>query len=106
MFKLDIKPSIYEAIQKKQAIVALESTIITHGNETTNLVTLKYIIRIGMEYPQKKETALAVENIVKINGALPATIAIINGTVKIGLSEEEIDYLAKEGKSCKKCSRR
>lgn len=59
-------------------IVALESTIITHG----------------MNYPVNRDTALAVEQAVKDNGAVPATIAIIEGTVHIGLSHSDIDWLA------------
>lgn len=71
--------------------MALESTIITHG----------------MEYPMNRDTALAVEAIVRENGAIPATIAIINGVVKIGLETEEIEYLSNEGRvNSRKCSRR
>jgi pseudouridine-5'-phosphate glycosidase len=72
-------------------VVALESTIITHG----------------MEYPVNRDTAVAVEQIVRENGATPATIAIINGVIKIGLEISEIEYLSKEGKhNSRKCSRR
>jgi pseudouridine-5'-phosphate glycosidase len=72
-------------------VVALESTIITHG----------------MEYPVNRDTAVGVEDIVRAHGAIPATIAIINGVVKIGLDREDIEYLSKEGKiASRKCSRR
>ena len=72
-------------------IVALESTIITHG----------------MEYPVNRDTAVAVEQIVRDLGAVPATIAIINGVVKIGLTLDEIEMLSTEGKkNSRKCSRR
>ena len=87
---LDINPSIAKAIKNNQAVVALESTIISHG----------------MPYPQNKETALNVEKIVRENGAIPATIAILNGKIKIGLTEDEIDYLAKSGTKIVKASRR
>ena len=71
--------------------MALESTIITHG----------------MEYPMNRDTAVAVEDIVRSNGAVPATIAIINGVVKIGLEKEDIELLSKEGRhNSRKCSRR
>lgn len=71
--------------------MALESTIITHG----------------MEYPVNRDTAVAVEDIVIANGAIPATIAIIGGVIKIGLDRSDIEYLSKEGKtSSRKCSRR
>ena len=60
-------------------VVALESTIIAHG----------------MPYPQKVETALNVEKIIRDGGAVPATIAIIGGRLKAGLTPEEIDYLGK-----------
>jgi pseudouridine-5'-phosphate glycosidase len=60
-----------------------------------------------MDYPQNRDTALAVEQIVRENGAVPATIAIINGVIKIGLTTDEIEMLAKEGRhSSRKCSRR
>ena len=62
-------------------MVALESTIISHG----------------MPYPQNVETALNVEKIIRENGAVPATIAIIGGRLKAGLSPEEIEYLGKKG---------
>ena len=80
---LDIHPDVAAALADGQPVVALESTIISHG----------------MPYPQNVETALKVEQTVRENGALPATIAIINGRLKVGLSEEEITYLGKTGKA-------
>ena len=71
-------------------IVALESTIISHG----------------MPYPDNVKTALNCEKIIRENGAVPATIAIINGKLKVGLSEDEIDFLGKEGMKIQKTSRR
>jgi pseudouridine-5'-phosphate glycosidase len=87
---IDIRPEIKEAIQSKKGVVALESTIISHG----------------MPYPQNVETALAVEKIVREEGAVPATIALINGKFKVGLSHDEIDFLGKTGRDVIKCSRR
>lgn len=87
---LEISKEVQEALSKGEAVVALESTIISHG----------------MPYPQNVETALAVEEIVRKNGAIPATIAILNGKLKVGLSKEEIDYLGKKGLECTKASRR
>jgi len=87
---LDIHPEIKEALANNLPIVALESTIISHG----------------MPYPQNKETALQVEQIVRDNGAIPATIALIDGKIKVGLTENEIDYLAKSGNKIVKASRR
>lgn len=87
---LDINSEIKKALSNNLPIVALESTIISHG----------------MPYPQNKETALKVEQIVRDNGAVPATIAIIGGKIKIGLTENEIDYLAKSGTQIVKASRR
>ena len=77
---LNIHPQIQEALQNNQPIVALESTIISHG----------------MPYPKNVETALAVEQIIKDNGAIPATIAIINGQCCVGLSQEQIKVFGKE----------
>ena len=78
---LDIAPEVKEALAAGKPVVALESTIISHG----------------MPYPQNVETALNVERIVRENGAVPATIAIIGGKLKAGLSHEEIEYLGKKG---------
>ena len=78
---LDIAPEVRAALEAGKPVVALESTIISHG----------------MPYPQNVETALNVERIVRENGAVPATIAIIGGRLKAGLSEEEISYLGKKG---------
>lgn len=86
-----MKDEVRQALLKGQPVVALESTIITHG----------------MEYPVNRNTAVAVEDIVRANGATPATIAIINGVIKVGLELSEIEYLSKDGKqNSRKCSRR
>ena len=87
---LDIKPEVAEAIAAGKPVVALESTIISHG----------------MPYPQNVETALNVERIIRENGAVPATIAIIGGRLKAGLTEEEIEYFGKKGQAIHKASRR
>ncbi len=87
---LDISQEVINALKNKLPLVALESTIISHG----------------MPYPQNKETALKVEEIVRNNGAIPATIAILNGKIKVGLNHDEIDYLARSGKKIVKASRR
>lgn len=76
---LDINPEVQKALDNGDAVVALESTIISHG----------------MPYPRNVETALNVEKIIRDNGAVPATIAILNGRIKVGLSEEEVEYLGK-----------
>lgn len=91
MFKnyLDISEEVRAAIANNQAVVALESTIISHG----------------MPYPKNVETALNVEKIVRDNGAIPATIAILNGRLKVGLSPEEIEFLGK-APNVQKTSRR
>lgn len=87
---LDISPEVAEALANKRPVVALESTIISHG----------------MPYPQNAQTALEVEQKIRDNGAVPATIAIINGRMKAGLSREEIELLGKEGHKVAKVSRR
>lgn len=76
---LEINPEVKAAIEAGKAVVALESTIISHG----------------MPYPKNVETALEVENIVREHGAVPATIAILNGRIKVGLTSQEIEYLGK-----------
>ncbi|MBS5933594.1 MAG: pseudouridine-5'-phosphate glycosidase [Clostridiales bacterium] len=87
---LDVAPEVQQAIAEGKPVVALESTIISHG----------------MPYPQNVETALAVEKIIRDNGAIPATTAIIKGRLKVGISKEEIDYLGKKGLDVTKTSRR
>ena len=87
---LDIHPEVAAALAEGKPVVALESTIISHG----------------MPYPQNVETALAVERIIRDNGAVPATIAVIGGRLKAGLSAEEIEYFGKKGQSIYKASRR
>ena len=86
---LEIKPEVKEALEQGKAVVALESTIIAHG----------------MPYPKNVETALAVEDVIRKNGAVPATIAIIDGVIKVGLTPEEIEYLG-TAKGVMKVSRR
>ena len=87
---LDVKPEVAEAIAAGKPVVALESTIISHG----------------MPYPQNVQTALEVERIIRENGAVPATIAIIGGRLKAGLTAEEIEYFGKKGTAIAKASRR
>ncbi|WP_295620636.1 pseudouridine-5'-phosphate glycosidase [uncultured Intestinimonas sp.] len=87
---LDVAPEVAEAVAAGKPVVALESTIISHG----------------MPYPQNVETALKVESIIRENGAVPATIAILGGRLKAGLTPEEIEYLGKKGHEVTKASRR
>lgn len=87
---LNISEEVRHALENNIPVVALESTIISHG----------------MPYPQNVETALTVEKIVRENGAVPATIAIIGGKLTVGCSTEEIDRLGKGGTSVTKVSRR
>ena len=87
---LDISPEVRAALDEGRPVVALESTIISHG----------------MPYPRNVETALLVEQTIRDNGAVPATIAVIGGRLKAGLSHEEIEYLGKTGRGVAKASRR
>ncbi|MBC3212786.1 MULTISPECIES: pseudouridine-5'-phosphate glycosidase [Serratia] len=87
---LDIAPEVALALAENRPVVALESTIISHG----------------MPYPQNVETALQVEEKIRANGAVPATIAVINGRMKAGLSHDEIEALGREGHRVAKVSRR
>ncbi|MBR5093516.1 MAG: pseudouridine-5'-phosphate glycosidase [Oscillospiraceae bacterium] len=87
---LDIAPEVQQALAEGRPVVALESTIISHG----------------MPYPKNVETALLVEQTIRDNGAVPATIAIIGGRLKAGLSRDEIEYLGKAGRKVAKASRR
>jgi pseudouridine-5'-phosphate glycosidase len=86
---LDVNPEVKKALDEGRPVVALESTIISHG----------------MPYPQNVETALAVEEKIRINGAVPATIGIIQGRIKVGLTKDEIEYMA-QAKDVLKVSRR
>ncbi|GHA25551.1 pseudouridine-5'-phosphate glycosidase [Devosia pacifica] len=87
---LSITDEIAAAIADKQAVVALESTIITHG----------------MPYPQNLEMARGVETVVREAGAIPATIAIMGGQLKVGLTDQDLEELARSGGSAEKASRR
>ncbi|REG82408.1 pseudouridine-5'-phosphate glycosidase [Marinomonas pollencensis] len=87
---LDISAEVAYALANNQPVVALESTIISHG----------------MPWPENAQTAKAVEQVIRDNGAIPATIAIIDGRLKVGLNEQEINTLGQAGQSVMKCSRR
>lgn len=87
---LSINKDVEKALKEGTPIVALESTIISHG----------------MPYPENVKTALEAEKIIRDNGCVPATIAIIKGQLKVGLTKEEIDYLGKEGLKVNKTSTR
>ena len=87
---LNIHPEVREALENQQAVVALESTIISHG----------------MPYPKNYETAVLVEKTVRDQGAVPATIALIDGQIKVGLTDQEIQFLAQKGREVIKTSRR
>ena len=87
---LDISPEVKDALAEGKPVVALESTIISHG----------------MPYPKNVETALRVEQTIRDNGAVPATIAVIGGRLKAGLSRGEIEHLGKAGRAVAKASRR
>jgi pseudouridine-5'-phosphate glycosidase len=87
---LAIHPEVQQALKEKKAVVALESTIISHG----------------MPFPQNLETAIMLEDEVRKQGAVPATIALINGKIKVGLTTDELHFLAKEETKVIKTSRR
>lgn len=86
---LQVLPEVADALVSGTAVVALESTVITHG----------------LEYPLNVETAQKMEAAIREQGAVPATIAIIDGTPMIGLSNDQLDFIAQE-KDTRKCSRR
>ena len=87
---LELSPAVKAALMSGEPVVALESTIISHG----------------MPYPQNVETALRVEETVREAGAVPATIAVIGGKLKAGLTNDEIEYLGNKGPAVIKASRR
>ena len=87
---LEFSEEVRAARLRGQAVVALESTIISHG----------------MPYPQNVQTARLVEQIIRDNGAVPATIAVMNGKICIGLSDEQLELLGKTGLQAIKASRR
>ena len=87
---LEVSDEVKAALDAGKPVVALESTIISHG----------------MPYPQNVETALKVEQVIRDAGATPATIAVIKGKMKAGCTPDEIEYLGKKGTDVIKCSRR
>ncbi len=90
MSNLDIHPAVAEALDQDRPVVALESTIISHG----------------MPYPRNVETAMQVEEKVRAEGATPASIAILQGRLKVGLEQSELEYLGRTGTAVTKTSRR
>ncbi len=87
---LDVAPEVAEALDARKPVVALESTIISHG----------------MPFPRNVATAALVEDTVRDGGAIPATIAVLDGRLKVGLASEEIQRLGERGSHVIKCSRR
>ncbi|MFO1133258.1 MAG: pseudouridine-5'-phosphate glycosidase [Hyphomicrobiales bacterium] len=87
-YPLSMTDEVRQALAAKRPVVALESTIIAHG----------------MPYPQNVETARAVEEIVRQGGAVPATVAIIGGVLKVGLSAAELDRFGRDGRAIAKVS--
>ncbi len=88
---LHLSPEVAEALKNRHPVVALESTLITHG----------------LPYPVNVQTALAMEHAVRQSGAIPATIAIIKGRIIVGITADEMEQLAKApSDSIRKCSRR
>ncbi len=88
---LDIRAEVADALAEGRPVVALESTLITHG----------------LPYPINVETAVAMENAVRASGAIPATIAVLGGHITVGIGPSEIEYLAdRPAGSVRKCSRR
>ncbi len=87
---LDLTDEVKDALKTGKPVVALESTIISHG----------------MPYPKNVQTAVAVEEVIRKNGAVPATIAIIGGRLKVGLTPEQLEYFGKKGTAITKVSRR
>ena len=88
--RIKVNPEVEKAVKEGRPVVALESTIISHG----------------MPYPQNVETALKVESIVREHGAIPATIGIIDGIGIVGMNAEEIEAFGKKGQEIPKVSRR
>lgn len=89
--EIHISPTVAAALENNQPVVALESTVISHG----------------LPYPGNVETVTAMENAIRENGATPATIAVLQGRITVGLSQQEIEYLGSRPRSSvRKCSRR
>ncbi|MEE1334326.1 MAG: pseudouridine-5'-phosphate glycosidase, partial [Erysipelotrichaceae bacterium] len=85
-----VNPEVAKALQENKPVIALESTIISHG----------------MPYPQNVETAMHVEQIIRDHGAVPATVGIVDGVGVVGLTKDEIEEMGKRGHSIPKVSRR
>ena len=82
-------PEVLDALKNHRPVVALESTLITHG----------------LPYPVNLEVACGMEKAVRDNGAVPATIAVLKGQITVGLTQDELTYLAR-ARDVRKCSRR
>ncbi|NLH63985.1 MAG: pseudouridine-5'-phosphate glycosidase [Erysipelotrichaceae bacterium] len=88
--KVRVNPEVEKALQEKKPVIALESTIISHG----------------MPYPQNVETAMKVEGIIRAHGGIPATVGLVDGVGVVGLTPAEIEEMGKRGMSIPKVSRR
>ncbi|KAJ4459770.1 putative Pseudouridine-5'-phosphate glycosidase [Paratrimastix pyriformis] len=87
---IEVSADVRAALDAHRPVVALESTIISHG----------------MPFPENLEVALAVEQVIRENGAVPATIALLNGVPHVGMTRDQIEVLARAGRTVTKCSRR
>lgn len=88
---LQLSPTVADALTRQRPVVALESTLITHG----------------LPWPSNVETALAMQSAIEDAGAVPATIAVLKGQITVGLSNEQLEYLgSRPAGSVRKCSRR
>ena len=107
---INVSEEVREAIENRKPVVALETTIYTHGgyNTTYRCSTQDLILRTGFPYPENVALASHLESIVRVNGGIPATIGVLNGVARVGLAAEElIELTASAGKSdTKKISRR
>ena len=107
---INVSEEVREAIETRKPVVALETTIYTHGryNKTYRCSKQDLILRAGFPYPENVALASHLESIVRVNGGIPATVGVLNGVARVGLAAEElIELTASAGKSdTKKISRR
>ena len=88
---LDVSPEVKQALEQNKSVVGLESNTLCHG---------------GIAYPQNVELALQMEQAVRDSGAIPATMAVLKGRLKVGVSQPDIEYLGKNEKKVVRLSRR
>lgn len=103
---LRISERVRQALHERRPVIALESTIITHGIAADSLAIELIVETVGMPYPENHKTTMEIMRIMEDRGVTPAPIAIMHGQVQVGMEVDQLEELAKIGPKARKVSRR